>query len=177
MVINIRQELDADIPAVGDLIEAAFAGVKESDHRERFLVRRIHESDTFIPQLSMVAQTSENKIIGYILLSEVEIVSETGVTPSLAVAPLAVLPQFQRRGIGAMLLKAAHDMAASLGYETAVVLGHKDYYPRFGYRKAADFGITFPFDVPDELCMIVELVPHAADGLCGMVHYPDIFFE
>lgn len=177
MAIKIRQEQENDTSAIYNLIEAAFADMQESDHREHFLVKRLHDSDTFIPQLSLVAETDEKKIVGYILLIKVEIVSDTSVKASLGVAPLAVLPEFQRQGIGGMLLNAAHQKAASLGFGTAVLLGHKDYYPRFGYRKAIDFGIEFPFDVPHEFCMIVELIPHAIDGLNGTVRYPDVFFE
>lgn len=176
-MIEIRQEQEADRPVIRGLIEKAFARVPESDHREQFLVERIRESDTFIPQLSLVAQTDDGSIVGYILLSEVKIVSETEVRTSLALAPLAVLPSFQRRGIGGLLLEAAHRKAAALGYGTVLVLGHKEYYPRFGYRKAGDCGIDFPFDVPAELCMIAELTPHAADGLHGTVRYPEVFFE
>lgn len=177
MTIKIRQEQDGDYPIIYNLIESAFADVQESDHQEQFLVERLHKSDTFIPQLSLVAKTDENKIVGYILLTKVEIVSENSVITSLGVAPLAVLPEFQKQGIGGMLLKEAHRRAALLGYGTAVLLGHKDYYPRFGYRKAIDFGIEFPFDVPHEFCMIIELNPHAIDSLRGTVRYPDIFFE
>lgn len=175
MVIRIRQEQNEDCLAVSDLIEAAFADMQQSDHQEHLLVKRLHGSDTFVPQLSLVAETDDERIVGYILLTKVEIVSETCAETSLAVAPLAVLPGFQKRGIGGMLLMEAHKRAASLGFGTAVVLGHKEYYPRFGYRKAIDFGIEFPFDVPHELCMIAELIPHAADGLSGMVRYPDVF--
>ena len=116
-------------------------------------------------------------IIINILLTKVEIVSESEVHTSLAVAPLAVLPEYQNRGIGGMLLKEAHKRAAALGYGTAVLLGHKDYYPRFGYRKAEDYGIKFPFDVPSEYCQVIELIPNALEGINGIVRYPAVFFE
>lgn len=177
MTVKIRQEQIGDSPVIYDLIEVAFTDVRESDHREHFLVERLHRSDTFIPELSLVAETEEKKIVGYILLTKVEIVSKIGSVASLGVAPLAVLPGYQRQGIGGMLLEEAHKRAASLGYGTAVLLGHKDYYPRFGYRQAIDYGVEFPFDVPSELCMIIELLPDAMSQLCGTVRYPDVFFE
>lgn len=176
MNITIRQEQNHDLPIIYTLINTAFSNMKESDHQEQFLVERLHNSETFIPQLSLVAEIDE-KIVGYILLTKVEIVSKKDITTSLGVAPLAVLPEFQQQGIGGLLLKEAHKRAALLGYGTAVLLGHKDYYPRFGYRKAIDFGIEFPFDVPHEFCMIAELIPHAIDGLSGTVRYPDVFFK
>lgn len=177
MIVEIRQEQKGDSPMIRDLIAAAFADVQESDHWEQFLVERLHRSDGFIPELSLVAETDGGKIVGYVLLTEVEIVSENGIATSLGVAPLAVHPEFQRQGIGGMLLAEAHRRAASLGYGTAVLLGHKDYYPRFGYRRAMNFGIEFPFDAPLESCMIVELHSGAADGISGTVRYPAAFFE
>lgn len=177
MDIRIRQEQKNAKSVIHDLIVAAFADVRESDHREHFLVERLHESSTFIPELSLVAETDDHKIVGYILLTEVEIVSDDGVAASLGVAPLAVLPEFQQKGIGGLLIQHAHKIAATLGYGTAVLIGHKDYYPRFGYRRAIDFGIEFPFDVSHEFCMIVELRPDVLAGICGTVRYPDVFFE
>lgn len=176
MNVKIRQEHNDDLPIIIDLIESAFRNVRESDHKEQLLVERLHGSEKFIPQLSLVAETDGGRIVGYILLTEVEIISSNRVATSLAVAPLAVMPEFQNRGIGGMLIAEAHRKAALLGYETAVLLGHKDYYPRFGYRKAVDFGIEFPFDVPHEFCMVAELLPDAFVGVCGTVHYPAAFF-
>lgn len=110
-------------------------------------------------------------------MTKVKIVSESGDQTSLAVAPLAVLPKYQNRGIGGILLKEAHKMAATLGYGSAVLLGHKDYYPRFGYCKAIEYGIEFPFDVSSEYCQVIELLPDALKGVNGIVHYPAAFFE
>lgn len=177
MNIRIRQERNGELITVCKLIETAFVGMQESDHQEHHLVYRLHQSDTFIPELSLVAETDKGKMVGYILLTKVNIISENGVTNSLAVAPLAVLPEYQNNGIGGMLLREAHGRAAALGYGTAVLLGHKDYYPRFGYCEAAAHGIKFPFDVPSEYCQVIELIPGALKCVNGMVHYPAIFFE
>lgn len=177
MNIHIREEQAGDRLFIFNLIEKAFADVAESDHQEQFLVERLHQSKTFVPSLSLVAETENWQIVGYILLTEVEIVSNNSIDLALGVAPLAVLPEYQRMGIGGMLLHEAHQKAAALGYGTAVLLGHPDYYPRFGYRKAMDFGIEFPFDVPPEFCMVLELRPHALRGISGTIRYPDAFFE
>lgn len=177
MNIRIKQEENTELPSICNLIEAAFADMQESDHQEHLLVAKLHKSDTYIPNLSLVAKTDKGEIVGYILLTKVEIVSESGTQTSLAVAPLAVLPEYQNRGIGGMLLKDAHKRAAALGYGTAVLLGHKDYYPRFGYCKAADYGIKFPFDVPSEYCQVIELMPDALKNTKGVVRYPAVFFE
>lgn len=177
MDFKIRQERKSDLPVISQLLMTAFTDMPESDHQEQCLVKRLHASDTFIPDLALVAEDNKGEIIGYILLTEVTIVSERRTIPSLAVAPLAVLPTCQHRGIGGALLKEAHRRAASLGYGTAVLLGHKDYYPRFGYKKAADYDILFPFDVPQEYCQVIELLPGALKDVKGTVHYPKAFFE
>ncbi|WP_303008967.1 GNAT family N-acetyltransferase [Coprobacter fastidiosus] len=113
--------------------------------------------------------------MGHILLTKVAIVSGNESVISLAVAPLSVLPEFQKQGIGGILLREAHSRASRLGYDSAVLLGHKDYYTRFGYKKASDFNIEFLFDVPEECCMAIELFPGALDGVQGIVHYSDPF--
>ena len=109
MDIIIKQEENTELPVICNLIEAAFANMQESDlqesdHQEHHLVDRLHKSDTYIPELSLVAKTDQEEIVGYILLTKAEIVSESEVHTSLAVAPLAVLPEYQNRGIGGMLL-------------------------------------------------------------------------
>lgn len=177
MNIRIKQEESAELSEICKLIEVAFANMQESDHQEHLLVDRLHKSDTYIPELSLVAKTDKGEIVGYILLTKVEIVSGSEVHTSLAVAPLAVLPEYQDKGIGGMLLMEVHKRAAALGYGTAVLLGHKDYYPRFGYREAIKYGIEFPFDVPSEYCMVIELIPDTLHNVNGIVRYPSAFFE
>lgn len=130
--IIIRPERQGDLPAIFDLVEKAFEYVAESDHQEQYLVERLHDSDTFIPELSLVTVNDKGIIVGYILLTKVKIISENSTAVSLAVAPLAVHPTYQNHKIGGMLIEVAHEIAKTMGYGSAVLLGHKDYYPRFG---------------------------------------------
>ena len=109
--ITIIQERQGDLPDILDLVEKAFENVEESDHQEQYLVERLHDSDTFIPELSLVAVNGEGIIVGYILLTKVKIVSENSTTVSLAVAPLAVHPTYQNNRIGGMLIEVAHEIA------------------------------------------------------------------
>ena len=145
----IRKEESCDFDQIRNVIRLAFWDMEESDHTEHRLVERLRQSEAYIPALSLVAESDGNKIVGHIMLSTVEVVSETMTETLLSVAPLSVLPEFQRRGIGGKLLSAAHKRAADLGFKGIVLLGHPDYYPRFGYQRASRFGITFPFDAPD----------------------------
>lgn len=119
----------------------------------------------------------KNELVGYILLTEIEILSKSGPVPSLMPSTGCVRPEFSETRHRAALIEEAHKRAAELNYETVLVLGHKDYYPRFGYKKAEDFGITFPFEVPPEFCMVKELTPGAASRAAGQVKYPKAFFE
>ena len=173
----IRQEQKHDHACVHQLIEEAFRSMEISDHREHFLADRLRKSDAFVPELSLVAEVS-NEIIGYILLTKIFIKNAEGVQyPSLTMAPVAVRPQYQGQGIGGALILKAHELAKQLGFTSVTVLGHADYYPRFGYVKAQQLGIEFPFEVPPENCMVIELVEDGLKNTTGVVEYPSPFFE
>lgn len=176
MDIIIRTERPEDRSRVFELVKAAFADVSESDHTEHLLVERLRLCEAFVPDLSLVAVSSDGTVVGHVLMTRVEIVgSGMKSWSSLALAPLSVLPSCQRQGIGGRLLVEAHRRAAELGHKSVVLLGHESYYPRFGYRRASGFGIRFPFDAPDECCLAVELVLGGLSGVDGMVRYPEAF--
>ena len=172
--INIRQEKPTDREQVFDVIQAAFKDIEESDQSEGYLVDRLRGSSSFIPELSLVAET-DDRIVAHILVSKVEIVSDNKVFSVLSLAPVSVLPAYQSCGIGSRLINKAHEIACSLGFTSIVLIGHKEYYPRFGYQPASMFDIAFPFDIPDPYCMACELKPNALDGIHGMVRYPPEF--
>lgn len=197
MEITVRTERPEDRSRVFGLVKEAFENVRESDRTEHLLVERLRLSDAFIPELSLVAEAAEDgfsalpngqpasmavedcvsdgAIVGHVLMTRVEIVGPDMTWPSLALAPLSVLPACQGQGIGSRLIIEAHRRAAALGHKSVVLLGHETYYPRFGYRRASDFGIRFPFDAPDECCLAAELVSGGLFGVSGIVHYPDAF--
>ena len=174
--IQIRQEEERDYPAVKALIQAAFAAEPYSDQKEHLLVERLRRGLTFVPELSLVAEEA-GKIVGHILLSLVAINDGTSEFPALALAPVSVHPEWQRRGIGGQLIEAAHQKARAMGYKAVILLGHADYYPRFGYQQLGDYGITLPFEAPPENCMVLELEAGALRGVSGQVVYPPAFME
>ncbi len=175
MSIHIRQEQPSDYPAVFALVEQAFRDLEISDHTEQFLVERLRNTHAFIPELSLVAE-EDGKVVGYILLSKLKIQDSQQAYASLGLAPVAVLPEYQGQGIGAQLIEQAHRIAKGLGYTSVILVGHENYYPRFGYKPASSFGINFPFDVPDANAMAVELVENGLAGIRGTVVYPPAFF-
>lgn len=173
--ITIRQEMPHDHATVYELIRESFATVEESDHSEQDLVEHLRHSSSFIPELSLVAETGQGELVGHILLTRLRIINGAQAFPSLAVAPLSVLPSWQRQGIGSALIREAHRRAAVLGYGSAVLLGHPQYYPRFGYLPAHRFGIRFPFEAPADCCMAIELLSCGLKGVQGRVEYDPAF--
>jgi len=173
--LKIRTETNEDRIVVERLVENSFKDLEFSDGTEHELVRSLRSSANFIADLSLVAQIEE-QIVGYILMTMVKIQFAQGWQPSLALAPMAVDPAFQGKGIGSALVETAHEKARELGYPSAVVIGHKDYYPRFGYKSIQDFGIKIPFDIPVENCFIIHLRPECRLHSDGRVEYGDEFF-
>ncbi|MNL62716.1 Acetyltransferase (GNAT) family protein [compost metagenome] len=112
------------------------------------------------------------------MFSKIYIVDDQGNrTPSIALAPVAVLPQFQKQGIGTQLIERGLSDARVLNFKSAVVLGHPTYYPKFGFVKAEKWSIKAPFDVPSEAFMAIELVENTLQGIAGTVEYPKEFQE
>ncbi|MEX0966339.1 MAG: N-acetyltransferase [Bacteroidia bacterium] len=176
MEINIRQEIPADYRSVILVIGSAFKNAEWSNQKEHLMVQRLRNSAAFIPELSLVAET-ENRVIGHILLFHIKIKRNQNEYPALGLAPVSVLPQYQRKGIGGRLIRKAHSIASKMGFNAVILVGHAGYYPRFGYRKARDFGIYLPFEVPDEYCFVIELKEKGLEGVSGMVEYPDEFYQ
>lgn len=172
----IRKENRNDFKEVFNLIEKAFKTEQFSDHKEQFLVERLRNSKAFIPELSIVAEI-EGKVVGFILVTKLIIKNELNEFDSLALAPVSVLPEFQNRGIGGKLIIKAHEIAKELGYKSIVLLGHENYYPRFGYEQADKYRIELPFEVPKENCMVIELIENGLNGVSGIVEYPKEFIE
>lgn len=177
MGIKIIQERPEDISKVQSLIENAFANAEYSDQSEHKLVGRLRQSDSFIPELSLVA-VEENKIVGHILFTKIKLINNSHVMTGLSLAPVSVLPEFQGKGIGSMLITEAHRIAKDLGHPFSVVIGHKDYYPKFGYDEMNFEKITIPFEIPQEFCFILVLQDEIkSNDLLGRLEYDRAFHE
>ncbi|MCW3159801.1 GNAT family N-acetyltransferase [Chryseobacterium oryctis] len=179
-MITLRQEEEKDQEKVIKIIEEAFKTVKESDHQEHFLVERLRKSSSFIPELSIVADytdddTSKTELVGHILFTEITIENNSESFVSLALAPVSVKPEYQNQGIGGHLIAFGHVIAEEMGYQSVVLIGHEKYYPKFGYKKASNFGISFPFEVPEENGMALELKENGLTSVKGVVKYPKEF--
>lgn len=143
---------------------------------EAHLVETLRKSDDFIPELSLVA-INDGRVVGHILFSSISIETQQNDASALALAPMAVRPEFQNRGIGSKLVRHGLKECQRLGYKVVVVVGHPAYYPRFGFSPARAKGLEAPFQVSDEAFLVHELVPGALSGISGMVKYPPAFEE
>lgn len=174
-MVTIRQERQTDYRKTEEVVQQAFLNEEFSDKKEHALVKRIRECDAFIPELSIVAVDEE--IVGHIMLSKITIEQDRASVDSLALAPVSVARSYQKKGIGGKLIVAALEKAKELGYGSVVVLGHPEYYPKFGFKKASEWNIKAPFEVPEEVFMVMELTENALEGVKGVVQYSSAFAE
>jgi predicted N-acetyltransferase YhbS len=124
-------------------------------------------------RVSLVAERA-GQVVGHILFSDLPIITKTGAVPALALAPMAVLPDFQRQGIGSALVQRGLEACRQQGHRVVVVLGHAHFYPRFGFHPALAAHLESPFSGKDSF-MAAELVPGALDGVKGRVQYAPPF--
>lgn len=178
MNIQIRRERPEDYLVTENVIKAAFAEVAMSDKKEHELVARLRNSEHFIPGLSLVAvERGTDKMVGHILFTGIKIVNDIFFVGSLTLTSVTVLPAYQKSGIGKQLIEIGLRKAKSLKFDSVVVMGHPQYYSKFGFQKASSWGITASFEVPEEVFMAIELRRNALEQVSGVVEYPSEFFE
>lgn len=163
----IRSEKPADFDAIDEVVRLAFDG--RSDEAD--LVRAIRSSEYYVPKLSLVAD--DGGVIGHIMLSYVHLEDRQ----VLSLAPLSVHPKHQNKGIGDALSREALRLADAMSEPLVVVLGHPNYYPRFGFEASRRHGIEpHSPEVPEEVFMVVPLSNYDPT-LRGRIAYPAAFDE
>lgn len=168
--VKIKPETVKDHQAVFELNHRAFGGVNEAN-----LVERLRKNKNYIPELSLVA-TADNNIAGHILFTRISIVNDNKEQfESLALAPMAVHPDFQYSGIGGQLITKGLTKARELSFKSVIVLGHENYYPKFGFKPASEWNIFTAYDVPTNYFMALELIENGLKGVSGTVLYPEEF--
>jgi len=120
--------------------------------------------------VSLVA-VSEKEVVGHILFSPVTIPAPDRQVTGMGLAPMAVVPGYQRRGIGSDLVRAGMESLERGGCPFVLVLGHAEYYPRFGFVPGSRHGIRSEWEVPDEAFMIRVLNAQAMEGVSGVAQY------
>lgn len=165
--MKVRPEEAEDRAAVYAVNAAAFNTTAEAD-----LVEVLRERAR--PRVSLVAETDDGTVVGHILFTPVTLF-EHPERKLMGLAPMAVAPDYQGRGIGSALVKAGLARCRELGVGAVVVLGHPGYYPRFGFVPAARYGLGCQFDSPGDAFMVVELFPGFLEGLGGLVLFHEAF--
>lgn len=161
----IRPETAADHAAIREVNRLAFGGEDEAR-----LVDALRDGGYV--RASLVAEEG-GRAVGHILFSDLPIITAGVVGPALALAPMAVLPTHQRRGIGSALVREGLRACAEAGHRIVVVLGHPEFYPRFGFSAKMTERLSSPYSGP--AFMAAELVPGALAGVAGEVRYPPPF--
>jgi putative acetyltransferase len=169
-MIKIKMETLDHIPDIHNVNKMAFG--KENEAR---LVEGIRQSKEFIPELSLIAVNEDERVIGHILFSKIYIETEMEVIETIALAPMAVIPNYQNKGIGSMLVNEGLKLCKEMAISNVIVLGHSNFYPKFGFVPASRYGIKPPFNVPDEVFMAIELIHGSLNDKSGTVKYPDAF--
>jgi putative acetyltransferase len=166
--IRVRAESPRDRSGVRDVLVGAFPTPAEAD-----LVDSLRGRTQ--PQIALVAEQGAGRVVGHVLFTPVEILPDSGPSQVLGLAPLAVAPGFQRRGVGAALVEAGLAACRAAGARAVVVLGHPAYYPRFGFRPAWDLGLYYVMRGPNPAFRVRELEPGALRGRAGEVRYHAAF--
>ncbi|MFN8534102.1 MAG: N-acetyltransferase [Dehalococcoidia bacterium] len=169
MTSLIRPETPADEAAIRAVNVAAFGQPAEAD-----LVEAIRAADAVT--VSLVA-VEDDQIVGHILFSPAWIEGIDWRMDAVGLGPMAVLPEWQRRGIGSRLVEAGLNACRALGHPVCGVLGHPAYYPRFGFRPASAIGVRCEFPASEEAFMLLALRDRALAGAHGVFHYRPEFGE
>ncbi len=168
--VFVRQETAQDYDSIRRINEQAFGQLDEA-----FLIEKLRKRDDFNPDLSLVA-VKNNIVVGHILFSPAKVISPLRKEHEIAaLAPMAVFPDFQKQGIGSILVEEGLKQLKKQGYNAVAVLGHPAFYQRFGFSSASKFEIKCPYECPDEAFMVNELAPGSLSEVEGVVEYPKEF--
>ena len=159
----IRDERPEDAEAVDAVLVAAFASEAEAR-----LVERLRASGKIV--FALVAE-EKGRVLGHMVFSRIAVEGGDREVPVLALAPLAVMPAFQRLGIGSALVSAGLERCRLERHARVLVVGDPIYFGRFGFVPASSFGLKCPFPEPKEAFMAIELEPGAFAQVSGVVRY------
>ena len=162
-----------DYSATKRMVYEAFLTAEHRDGDEHELIERLRGTEAYVPELEVVAK-KENQIVGYGLLTKINILSEDSAYQALVLAPLAVSSTCQHQGVGAAILRELEIRAKRLGYVAISILGEPAYYQKFGYFPASQAQIRLPFDVPDAYSLI-KFIGEKPVKTAGVIQYSSAF--
>jgi putative acetyltransferase len=170
----VRPEEPRDFAPVREILRLSF-----ETEAEAVLVEKLRAGRDFIPGLSLVAEF-EGRTAGYVLFSRIWIRPPDPKLPeevALALAPLAVHPDFRNKGIGSELLTQGLKACRQHGFSLVIVVGEHSYYSRFGFIPARPKGLEVPFPVPERAFLVAEIIPRPGPGIKGTIRYPQPFLD
>jgi len=178
--LHLRLERPEDYNAVEELAREAFwDGSWEAEPRITeipLLISQLRKCPSYVPELHYVAEL-DGKLVGQIIYTTSKVIDESGAEHEmLTFGPLSVLPEYQSQGVGKALMQHSFAEAKRLGYRAVLIFGHPDYYPRVGFRRAAEFGITTSDGKNFDPFMAYPLYDGALDGVTGR-YYIDPAYE
>jgi putative acetyltransferase len=165
--MSIRVEKPTDIEKIWRINAEAFETEEEAN-----LVNVLRNSD--LSYISLIYEEN-HELVGHIFFTPVELVGNNSGLRVIGLAPMAVIPEMQNKGIGSLLVKAGIQQCISEGYDAIVVLGHPNYYPKFGFVPSVKYGIKSEYEVPEDVFMILELKENTLQGRQGTVKYHEAF--
>ncbi|WP_035694388.1 GNAT family N-acetyltransferase [Flavobacterium soli] len=174
--MKIRTERSEDCGEIFDVVGSAYGEGGHASHKQQLLVEGLRDSESFVRELSLVAEM-DGEIVGYIVLARIRIITKELQKGALALATIAVVKRYRGKGIGAKLIQKAHRRAKALGFDAVIAVGGGEYFQKFGYQGIKKYGIEVPFDGPDERGMVKELTENALEGIKGTVEYPREFYR
>jgi len=163
----LRLEKEEDYFETENMTREAFWDVYKPGCNEHFMLHQLRKSPDFVPELDTVAVNEDGRIVGNIIYSRAVVRNESGEREVLCMGPLSVLPECQKQGVGSLLLRATLEKARELGYAAVVIFGSPDYYHRFGFRNAAEYGIQTGDGQNFEAFMVAALIPERMEGISG----------
>lgn len=171
----IRRETEQDYNAVECLTRDAFWDVYKPGCDEHLVAHKLRHSKAFLPDLDFVA-VHDGCIVGNIMYSVAQVINDSGCAYSvLTFGPLSVLPEFQRQGVGAALVRHSLAVARKTKYPAVIIFGNPAYYHRFGFENAKEFGLTTADGANFDAFMVLELHEHALESITGRFYEDDVF--
>lgn len=175
MDLQLREEQPKDYREVEEITRKAFWNQEKGGCDEHLLAHLLRKDEAFVQPLSIVAVSTEG-IVGNIMYAKSFVQEKTGARhPVLTFGPLSVLPAVQGKGVGAALVCDTLKKAKKLGYTGVVIFGHPSYYPRFGFKNAAYYGITTWDGQNMDAFMAAELYPGSLQSIHGRFFLPPVY--
>jgi len=171
MDVIIRNETKKDYDQIRKINDLAF-----KQENEGKMVDALRKTTDFNYLLSLVAEI-KGEIVGHILFYPLKIKNKNEEHTVLSLAPIAVHPKYQNKGIGSKLVKRGLEIAKDNGFDAVIVIGHPNYYPRFGFTPAKNWNIKLPFNAPDDVFLAIELKKDSLKNCSGTVEFTKEFFD